>query len=299
MSSTPSAAGASPAAMSQTMPLAALARCGQTAGIGLRERPAGSEQVAMLPALLARTLEAAIIPRLALTHRATPPPPAGAAPTEQEIAELLHHAAGADLAAARALVAAVRGREVPFERLLCELLAPVARRLGEMWLADECDFSTVTVGVCCLQQLVMEQPADPAPPRMPQAERRILLAPAPGEQHGLGLLMVGEMFRRQGWEVCSAAGASAREVVALARRQWFGLAGFTLSDAGRLDVLAPLIRDIRRASRNPRLGVLVGGVAFTERPDLAALVGADATAADGPQAVLKAETLLALMLQDG
>lgn len=298
MSSDPSAAGASPAAMSETMPLAALARCGPMARLRPDLPPAGAAAAAMLPALLARTLEAAIIPRLALTHRAAAPPPAGAVPAEPEIAALLHHVAGADLAAARALLAALRARDVPFERLMLDLLAPVARRLGEMWLADECDFGTVTVGVCCLQQLVMEQPADAAPLRPPQAERRILLAPVPGEQHGFGLLLVGEMFRRQGWEVCSAAGATAREIVARARRQWFGLVGLSLADAGRLDVLASLIHDIRRASRNPRLGVLVGGVAFAERPDLAPLVGADATAADAQQAVLKAETLLALTLQD-
>jgi hypothetical protein len=56
-----------------------------------------------------------------------------------------------------------------------------------------------------------------------------------------------------------------------------------------------LIRDVRRASRNSGLGILVGGPMFIERPDLVGLVGADATAADGRQATLQAETMLALL----
>ena len=58
-----------------------------------------------------------------------------------------------------------------------------------------------------------------------------------------------------------------------------------MASDGRIDALARAIREIRRASRNPKIGVLVGGQAFTEQPELTALVGADATATDGQQAV--------------
>ena len=40
---------------------------------------------------------------------------------------------------------------------------------------------------------------------------------------------------------------------------------------------------------------MVGGRVFAEKPELAGLVGADATATDGRQAALQAETLLALL----
>jgi hypothetical protein len=43
------------------------------------------------------------------------------------------------------------------------------------------------------------------------------------------------------------------------------------------------------AGSNPALGVLVGGRVFVERPDLVALVGADATASDARQAALQAD----------
>jgi hypothetical protein len=56
---------------------------------------------------------------------------------------------------------------------------------------------------------------------------------------------------------------------------------------------------MRRASRNPALGVLVGGRVFVERPELVALVGADATASDARQAALQAESLRRLMAGRG
>ncbi len=292
----PSAAGESPAIMRHHAPLPTLAL--PQAGGG-RDVLAFCPSADPLPSVLARTLETRIIPRLALAHRAPAPGAEGAVPTPDEVAELTALVMQADFAASLALVARLRARDVPQAAILLDLLAPVARRLGEMWLADECDFSTVTIGVCCLQQVVMEQ-RDGAAPRTaaPQAERRALLAPLPGEQHGFGLLIVGEFFRRQGWEVCGASGASARELTAMVRRQSFGIVGLSLANEERSGDLAALIHDIRRSSRNRRLGVMVGGQCFTDRPELSALVGADATASDAHQAVLTAETLLALLLQD-
>lgn len=252
-------------------------------------------------ALLARTIETEVIPRLLLA-RQQPVSPAyvestGAAdPTEENVSTLVGLVMHNDLAGGVAYLGALRARGIPLERLYLELLAPAARRLGVMWEEDTCDFTTVTIGLCCLQQLVMEHSAAFRPRTAPRdLDRRILLAPMPDEQHSFGLLLVSEFFRRQGWDVHSATGANAAEIVALARRQWFAAIGFSVACESRLDALASLIRDVRRDARNGRIGVLVGGRVFADRPDLMALVGADATANDGQQAVLKAETMLALL----
>jgi methanogenic corrinoid protein MtbC1 len=255
-------------------------------------------------ALLAHTLENEVIPRLVLARREATPPAyidnaSGMAPSAEDVAVLTALAQQGDLSGSLAYIGGLRSRGMPLERVYLGLLAPVARRLGEMWEQDACDFTAVTVGLCCLQQVVLEHSSG-FQPRFGkrEVERRILLAPVPGEQHSFGLLMVGEFFRRQGWDVCSGTGATAREIVALVRKEWFALVGFSLSCDSRLDTLASAIRDIRRASRNPQIGVLVGGKVFVDQPELATLVGADATAADGQQAALKAETLLALLTRE-
>jgi methanogenic corrinoid protein MtbC1 len=255
-------------------------------------------------ALLARALEAEVIPRLVLSRHAFTAPPelndqAQPGPSQDDIETLTAHVVRGDLAAARAFVGVLRTRNLPLERIYLELFAPTARYLGELWEADRCDFASVTIGLCCLQQLLLDNSQSFGPRhgrRTP--DRRVLLAPVPGEQHSFGLVMVGEFFRRQGWDVCSATGAAASELAAMVRKQWFSIVGLSLAGDGRLEALAALIRDIRRTSRNPQIGILVGGRIFTEQPELAAMVGADATSSDGQQAVLKAETLLSLLVRE-
>jgi methanogenic corrinoid protein MtbC1 len=58
--------------------------------------------------------------------------------------------------------------------------------------------------------------------------------------------------------------------------------------------LGRLIHEIRRASRNPALGIMVGGALLLKEPLLVKRLGADATARDAEEAVLQAEALLAL-----
>lgn len=251
-------------------------------------------------ALLARALESEVIPRLVLARQNAAAPgyrdDHAVAPTAEDVRALAEPVLRGDMPAAMAALAALRARNLPLERIYLEVLAPVARLLGTMWEEDRCDFTAVTVGLCCLQQLLLENSGSFGPrPGRRDGQRRILLAPVPGEQHSFGLVMVGEFFRRQGWDVCSGTGAAAREIVATTRKQWFSMVGFSVSCESRLQALASLIHEIRRASRNPQIGVLVGGGIFMEQPELATLVGADATATDGQQAVLKAETLLALL----
>lgn len=255
-------------------------------------------------ALLAHALGNDVIPRLVLARREAAPQAcidaiSGPAPSLEDVMRLTALAQQGDLPGSLAYISGLRSRGMPLERIHLGLLAPVARRLGEMWEQDACDFTAVTVGLCCLQQVVLEHSATFQPSLgRSDLERRILLAPVPGEQHSFGLLMVAEFFRRQGWDVSSGTGATARELVAMVRKEWFAVVGFSLSGEGRTDLLAATIRDIRRASRNPQIGVLVGGKIFNEQPELAVLVGADATATDGQQAALKAESLLALLTHD-
>jgi methanogenic corrinoid protein MtbC1 len=275
--------------------------------------PAPKQQPAQAPpgrrrrnrvAVLARTLETDIIPRLLLAHRnsvtaAYVDSASGATPGGEEVGILTGLAMQADLPGALSYLEALRARGMSLERIYLDLLSPVARRLGVMWEEDECDFTTVTIGLSCLHQVVREySPAFTLRATRAEPDRRVLLAPAPGEQHSFGILVVEQFFRGAGWDVWSGAGVERAEILEAAQRVWFGVAGFSLACEDHLGGLAMLIRDVRRASRNAGLGILVGGPLFVDRPDLVALVGADATAADGRQATLQAETMLALLGRD-
>ena len=89
-------------------------------------------------------------------------------------------------------------------------------------------------------------------------------------------------------------GADSDSLLALVAEKHFKLIGFSISGETHIESLAQFIHEIRRASRNADLGVLVGGALILQEPLLVKRLGADATARDAEEAILQAEALLAL-----
>jgi methanogenic corrinoid protein MtbC1 len=201
-----------------------------------------------------------------------------------------------DAPAACTFIESLRQRQVTLDSVYLHLLTPAARQLGDMWTEDRVDFTQVTVGLMRLQQVLRAiSPTflETAPHNARAA--RVLLVPAPGEQHTFGLVMVAEFFHRAGWAVSGGPDSAGVDPVALVRNLPFAMIGISLGSATRLDSVARQIRAVRRASCNRSIGVMVGGPLLVAHPEIVAMVGADATASDGAQAVAQAEGLLALL----
>ncbi len=251
--------------------------------------------------LLSRTVAEEIVPRLVLARR-------GAALEQRaldggyadDVAELTDIVLqpGFDVASDR--IDRISGRQPGTEAIYLDLLTPVARRLGEMWEEDLCDFVQVTVGLVRLQQL-MTTLSVPFPQDAGRTQwiPRVLLVPAPGDQHSFGMSMVASFFQRAGWNGWSGVPGCTDDLLGRVRNEWFAVIGFSVSNEKRLDALTSVIRAIRRASRNREVGIMVGGPVFIEHPELVAMVGADATAVDGRQAVAQAQHLLNLIPSRG
>jgi methanogenic corrinoid protein MtbC1 len=251
---------------------------------------------------LSRAIDNDIIPRLLLARRAeretTRKGVRGQAlPTQHDVVELAGLVLTRDVEVARGFVERMQARGTPVETLYLDLLAPTARRLGELWDNDACDFTEVTMGLGRLQQVLHEMSAAFRAEAEPHEHgRRVLLVPAPGEQHSFGLHIVAEFFRRAGWDVWNEPRiASGADLVQMVRNEWFAVVGLSVASDTRIDALATGIRALRRASRNRAIGVLVGGPLFVAHPELVARVGADATALDGGQAPIQAQNVLALL----
>lgn len=249
--------------------------------------------------LLVRTVEAEVLPRLILARRASlaaPPVEPGARLSATDVGELVDLVLIQDAPAACAFVESLRQRQVTLDSVYLNLLTPAARQLGDMWTEDRVDFTQVTVGLMRLQQVLRAiSPAflETAPHNARAA--RVLLVPAPGEQHTFGLVMVAEFFHRAGWAVSGGPDSAGVDPVALVRTLPFAMIGISLGSATRLDSVARQIRAVRRASCNRSIGVMVGGPLLVAHPEIVSMVGADATASDGAQAVAQAEGLLALL----
>ncbi len=258
-------------------------------------RPASEREVSQQ---LSRTIESEVIPRLMLAHRISPEwglTPLDATPqlkagNVEDFAQLVLYD---DYALAAAYVEARRAEGAALDQIFLDLLAPTARLLGEYWDNDYCDFTQVTIGLSMLQQLLRKySPAVTVDGDSNASLRHALVLPAPGEQHTFGISMVEEFMRSGGWRVEHHPAQSAEELVAMVQDNWYALVGLSLSHEGLYQTLSNCIGDIRRQSRNGSIGVMVGGPFFLEHPDLIQSVGADATAVNGPDAVVQARALV-------
>lgn len=280
---------------------AALAAHGAWFGGPMRS-PTAEERLARL----VRTIESDIIPKLVLAHRSADRAADGAESAnpdgDRRLADVdpsfdprafAHRVLRADDHEWIEPVEALRARGCSLESIYLDLLAPAARELGDLWTQDLASFSDVTIGTGRLQQIMrhlsqrLGEEAEHA-----TDGRRALLLPAPGEQHTFGITMVADFFAREGWEVVGGSARPGLDPVRLVASEWFDVVGFSLGHVARFEALAMMVSRIRQESRNRSIGILAGGPALSEHPELVERLGADATALDGRQAPRVAEQLL-------
>ena len=244
-------------------------------------------------AILTRTVQLDVIPRLVVAHAGVAAAPTALVVAPAHVLELVDLVLARGESAAVTYVESMRSGGAGAEAIYLDLLAPAARRLGVMWEEDACDFTEVTVGLWRLQTAMRELSPSFLDRHASRTDGpRILLVPLPGESHTFGLSMVYEFFRRAGWNAWSGPVRDSAELANLVGRERVDVVGFSLSCDERLETVYSEIRAVRRASLNPGLAVMVGGPPFVGNPLLAAQLGADGTATDGRQAVAQAQALV-------
>ncbi len=249
---------------------------------------------------LDRTVEGEIIPRLMMLfdHHVSGAVAPAESPVERQVDTDLDDFVALvmerDADEVCEYVGRLRDGGEPLPSIYLNLLAPAARRLGEFWERDECTFAAVTVGISKMHQVLLRfSPFFCANYAVDgDASNSVLVVPVPGEQHTFGLLMLVEFFRREGWNVWSGAPRSIEELAALVESQRFDVVGCSLSTDNNLASLPDMLRVVRERSKNKNIKVIVGGRLFSEQPELAGSVGADASAVDGLDAVRQAERLV-------
>lgn len=234
-----------------------------------------------------------IIPRLIAAHRAE----AGATCADGGI--ILNPAHLADLAVHSEtrlladLSEAAMAEGLGFDSLMLDVMAPAARILGERWEDDRADFIEVTLGLWRLQELVHELASRRCGIEGEvMHERRILCAVAPGDDHSFGSLLLEEMFRRAGWTCTGLRGASRSQLLRQVSEGWFEIIALTVSVESNSATLTDLVADLRAASCNPGVSIMVGGPVFNDHASLADQIGADATASNARAALHQAELLV-------
>ncbi len=249
---------------------------------------------------LARTIEGEVIPRLLMVHRRARSSEEfaadGALVPERGLVERLTRIVRTENGVENglALVQSAIAAGVPVEAIYLDVLAPAARRLGEMWTNDDCSFAEVTMGLCRLQRMMraLAHMAEQGELSDPRPTRRVLLASVPNEQHSFGLLMLEEFFRRASWDVDTLSGTGRSQILRTVALSKPAVVGLSASVDDNVDGMARLVDDIRDASGDQRLIVMVGGRFFNDNPEQVATVGGDFTAVDGRQAIGHIKKLL-------
>ena len=247
-------------------------------------------------AAISTLIEGEIIPQLLVAHRLRPERTAvhgGAVITPQDVASF---ASLPLLLQADELLVHVEGyldRGVGVDSIFVDLLAPTARRLGDLWEDDACDFLDVTIGLWRLQEVMREiawgSPVITGPITAPH---RALFSPMTGEQHSFGATMVHDVFVRAAWDSEVLVAPELRQLIAKVANKPYDLVGLTVSCDASTEALAKTIKAIRSVSMCQEVRVLIGGQAINANPALVQEVGADGSAVDAPGALALANRLV-------
>ena len=241
---------------------------------------------------LARMIEGEIIPRLMLAH--SPPESDDSAQSAAAIGPRTLEAfarmtLSCEVHTLTAYVEALIQGGVSLEEVYVDLLIPTARRLGDDWNEDFISFTDVTIGLTRLQQVVRTLghsiPTRDADANAPSA----YFIAAPNEQHAFGLVILEDYFRRAGWRTWLDTLATRDEAARTVGHDWFDIFGLSATADTPIEMIAATIAQVREASRNPNLFVMVGGRLFIEEPALATAVGADAASETAGDALIIAD----------
>ena len=277
----------------------------------LQVSPGGQRNLALESQLgasvigLVRTIEDEILPRLKQALDGVAGAPPQMMPTYEQVGELARLSVSREDSASLQYVEGLIQAGMSLETVYENLLVAAARRLGEFWNEDACDFSDVTVGMIRLQKIQrtlsrdmrQSKNASAATKVSKLALRRALIVPMPGEQHTIGATIVQDFFARAGWQVVAALPATDNELVQAVRHENYDMVGLTLSRDDKLQELAACIALVRCASRNKNVVIAVGGPPFVADPLRSDAVGADATGSTGAEAVAAVDAALSRALE--
>jgi methanogenic corrinoid protein MtbC1 len=229
-------------------------------------------------AILKDVMLATVIPALAKRHGVSSEQ-SGTWPVSNRTSELVELLIGSNDAAAIDLIKEMRITDGLLKPLYATLFEPAARKLGDLWTEDVCSEFDVTVGLARMQMALRLLTATAPEPSWASHRPVVLIAPEPGELHQLGAVLASDVLRSAGWSTHCEYPTDEKALQDLLSVTWFDALDLSLSAAFRRDHRLPglttTIANVRRASLNPAMVVVVGGRVFVEEATAGALIGAD------------------------
>ena len=172
-------------------------------------------------------------------------------------------------------------------------ITETAQLMGQWWCEDLLDFATATLSFYRLHQLLYEL----SPYFFEHASQEgqglsCFMVGEFGGQHTLGLFMLTEFFRRDGWRVRSDECEDGRDLLRIVASDWFDVLTLSISTDRQLDLFRRLMPFIRKQSANPNLRIMAGGPMASWRPEAMKVLGVDVVDKDAKRALEKALALM-------
>jgi methanogenic corrinoid protein MtbC1 len=147
-------------------------------------------------------------------------------------------------------------------------VAQSAHLLGERWLSDEMDFVDCTIAFSRLHRTLHEFSAEFLLEGCAEPNGySVLLMTEPGSQHGLGIFMLSEFFKRAGWHVTLATPQDISDFKRFFQTDWFDAVCLSIATDRHLKDIAGVLPELMAESVNSRLGLYLGGPMAHFAPD--------------------------------
>ena len=135
-----------------------------------------------------------------------------------------------------------------------------AQVLGQRWLSDEMDFVDCTIAFSRLHRTLHECSAEFLEEGCTEPNGfSVLLMSEPNSQHGLGIFMLSEFFKRAGWHVTLATPQDMSDFKRSFQTDWFDAVCLAISTDRHLEAIATVLPELLDDSVNSRLRVYLGG----------------------------------------
>jgi len=211
-----------------------------------------------------------------------------AGPAERYLSALL----AADSRTAENLVIGAVDGGISIASVFVDMIAPAMREVGRLWYSRRIGVAEEHYVSAATQEILAR-----LYPRVFAAGCRgpVLVATCvEGELHELGMRMVADLFQLRGWDArFLGANTPPKAVVAFADQVGAAVVAISAMTAATVPAVAKQVALLRASPGGDRRKILVGGHPFTVDRDLWRRVGADATAADGRDAMAVADGLMA------
>ena len=182
-------------------------------------------------------------------------------------------------------------RGATIEDIYLGIFEPVQHEIGRLWQMNQLTVAQEHFCTAAIQRSMSQLYGDlfsGVPGR-----RRVVAACAGGEMHEIGLRMVTDLLEANGWDtVYLGANVPAASLVRTVTDTPTALVAISATITPHLRTLASIVALLRATPATAHLPIIVGGYPFRLSSSIVRKIGADGWAANGAEAVRRANELV-------